>query len=257
MVLRAKTVWFVGLLAMVALVMVGCGAATTQVPAAPAATSAPVEEPAATTAPAVAATEAPQAEAGGAAAAGLRTFVVVPEESRASYVVDEEFFADALTKLGIAAGLVDTIGSTQEVAGQLQLNLDDLSAPIGENRFTVEVNTLSSDQSQRDKWIRENGPTFNSFPAAEFVATGVEGAPGSYTEGEEVQFKMPGNLTVRGITQPVTFDVTAKLQDGTIKGVATARLLMSGFGIEPPNFLNTLTVADEFGLEIEITAREQ
>jgi polyisoprenoid-binding protein YceI len=62
---------------------------------------------------------------------------------------------------------------------------------------------------------------------------------------------------VRDITKPVTFDVTAKLQDGTIEGVATGRLLMSDFGIKPPSFFNTLTVADEFGLEIEITAREQ
>jgi polyisoprenoid-binding protein YceI len=172
-------------------------------------------------------------------------------------VVDEEFFADALTKYGIAVGAVNTIGSTQEIAGQLQLNLDDLSAPIGENRFTVQVNTLSSDQSLRDGWIKENGPRFNSYPLAEFVATGVEGAPASYTEGQEVQFQMPGNLTVRGITQPATFDVTAKLQDGTINGTATARLLMSDFGIEPPNFLNTLKVGDEFELQVEIAAREQ
>lgn len=253
MIAQARVVWFVGLLAVVAVVMAACGAAPGQVPAAPVSTEAPAPA-AAVEAPA---TEAPAPAAGGEAAAGMRTFVVVPEESRASYVVDEEFFADALTKYGIAAGLVDTIGSTQEIAGQLQLNLDDLSAPIGENRFTVQVNTLASDQSLRDGWLRENGPRFNSFPVAEFVATGVEGAPASYTEGEEVQFKLPGNLTVRDITKPVTFDITAKLQDGTIEGVATARLLMSGFGIEPPSFLNTLTVADEFGLEIEITAREQ
>jgi hypothetical protein len=31
---------------------------------------------------------------------------------------------------------------------------------------------------------------------------------------------------------------------------------MSSFGITPPNFANTLTVADEFGIEVQITARE-
>ena len=44
-----------------------------------------------------------------APATGLSTFVIVPEESRASYVVSEEFFEDALAKLGIEAGNVEVV----------------------------------------------------------------------------------------------------------------------------------------------------
>jgi polyisoprenoid-binding protein YceI len=188
---------------------------------------------------------------------GFRTFAIVPAESKASYIVDEEFFADALSKYNIAAGKVQTIGSTQEIAGQLQLNLEDLSSPLGDNRFTVQINTLESDQALRDGWIRRNGPRLNDFPTAEFVATGIEGAPASYTEGEEVQFQLVGNLTMREITQPATFDVTATLQGDTITGKATARALLSDYGIEPPNFANTLVVGDEFMIEVDITAREE
>lgn len=188
---------------------------------------------------------------------GFRTFAIVPAESKASYIVDEEFLADALSKYNIAAGQVQTVGSTQQIAGQLQLNLEDLSAPLGDNRFTVQLNTLESDQALRDGWIRRNGPSFNDYPTAEFVATGVEGAPAAYVEGEEVQFSLPGNLTLREITQPATFDVTATLQGDTIIGKATARALLSAYGIDPPNFANTLVVDDEFTIEVEFTAREQ
>ncbi len=208
------------------------------------ATPAPTPQPT----PATAASPAP---------AGFRTFVVVPAQSKASYIVDEEFFADALRKYNIAAGQVKTMGSTQEVAGQLQLNLADLTAPLGDNRFTVQINTLTSDQPLRDRWIRSNGPKLNDFPTAEYVATGIEGAPTSYTEGEEVQFKLVGNLTARNITRPVTFDVTAKLVGDTITGTAVARALLSEFGITPPNFANTLVVGDEFIIEVQFTAREQ
>ncbi len=103
--------------------------------------------------------------------------------------------------------------------------------------------------------MRSNGPKLNDFPTAEFVATGVEGAPASYVEGQEVQFSLPGNLTLRNITQPVTFDVTATLQGDTITGTAMARALLSDFGIEPPNFANTLVVGDEFTIEVQFTAR--
>ncbi len=219
------------------LALAACGAATTPAPA-------PTAPP-------------PAAEPAAPAANGLRTFVIVPEASKASYIVDEEFFADALSKYNIAAGRVKTTGSTQEIAGQLQLNLGDMAAPLGDNRFTVQMNTLSSDQALRDGWLRTSGPRFNQFPTAEFVATGIEGAPASYNEGEEVQFQLVGNLTIREITQPATFDVTAALQGDTITGVATARALLSDFGIDPPNFANTLVVADEFAIEVEITARDR
>ena len=215
-------------------------------------------QPAATEAPAAEAPAESAAEAAsGAPVAGQRTFVIDPAASKASYLADEEFFAGALAKLGIAAGLADVIGSTQEIEGRLTLNLDDLSAPLGENTFTVKMNTFTTDQNDRDKWIRENGPRFNDYPLATFTATGVEGAPATYNEGEEVSFKLSGDLTIREITQPATFDVTARLSGGTLTGTATTRLKMSDFGIEPPNFANTLTVTDEFGIEVQITAKEE
>lgn len=187
----------------------------------------------------------------------VRTFTVVPEESKAAYLVDEEFLGGALDKLGIAAGDVDVIGTTQTLEGQLQLNLADLSAALGTNRFTVNLSTLKTDQDRRDQWIQENGPEFGKFSLAEFVATSLSDTPASYYEGDEVQFKMNGDLTIRDITQAVSFDVTAKLAGDTISGVATVPLLMSNFGIEPPSFANTLTVQDAFQVQVEFVAKEK
>ena len=237
------------------LLLAACGGTT-----APAATPTQVEEPTATpSSVAEPTTSAPTADesTGSGEVSGLHTYLIIPEESTASYIVDKEFFGGALDKYNIQAGLVDTIGSTQEIEGELQLNLDDLSSPLGSNHFTVNMATLTSDQSLRDRWIRNNGPQFNNFPMAEFTATAIENAPTTYTEGEEAQFELVGDLTIREITQPATFDVTAKLEGDTITGVATAQLLMTNFGIEPPDFANTLTVEDEFEVRIEFTAREQ
>ena len=215
-------------------------------PATPASTEAP-----ATAAP-VEATAEPSAAVG-----GQRTFVIVPAESKASYRMDEDFFDGALTKYGIAVGKRETVGSTAAIEGQLQLNLDNLADALGENTFTVKINTFTSDQNNRDNWIRENGPRLNDYPLATFKATAIEGAPAAYSAGEEVSFKLSGDLTVREISKPVTFDVTAKLAGDTLTGVATAPLKLSDFGIDPPNFANTLTVADDFHAEVQFTAREQ
>jgi len=191
-----------------------------------------------------------------ASLSGVHTYTIVPSASNAAYLVDEEFFAGALAKLGIEAGLADVVGRTQEFEGQFTINFDDLSSLEGTNHFTVKLNTLTTDQSRRDNWIRTDGPRFNDFPLAEFTATGLEGAPESYAEGEEVQFKLLGDLTIREITQPIAFDVTARVEGDTVTGVATADLKMTDFGIEPPNFANTLSVANEFQVRIEFTAQE-
>lgn len=245
-----KNGWQLMVASAAAVLLLGaCGGESTPVaPAAEAVTeataeAAPVAEPATA-----------EAAAGGAVS-GQRTFVIVPEESKASYLVDEEFFGGAFEKYGIAAGDSDVVGSTQQIAGQLQLNLDDLGSALGENRFTVQMNTLVTGEDRRDGWIRENGPRFNDYPEATFVATAIAGAPGSYSEGDEVSFQLSGDLTVRDVTQPVTFDVTAALSGDTLTGTASTRLKMSDFGIDPPNFANTLTVADEFGILVEFVAK--
>lgn len=246
---RGRSRALVLLVVLLALMLAACS------PALPAAQSPAAEAPAAEAPAAEApAAEAPAAEAP-AAVSGVHTYAIVPEESTAYYIADEQFFGGALDKYGIAEGTQDTIGSTQQIEGQLELNLDNLAAPLGENRFVVQMNTFETDQSLRDMYLRRQGPEFNTYPEAVFVATAVEGAPESYVQGQEVSFKLVGDITIREITQPVTFDVTAILSGGTLTGTAETRTLMSAFGIEPPNFANTLVVGDEFGIRLEFVAR--
>lgn len=209
------------------------------------------------TAPAATPTSAPAAQPQQPVAEGARRFVVVPAESSAAYIVSEEFFAGALAKLGIEAGLKEVTGSTNEVTGELQLKLDDPQNALVSGEFTVNLPTLKTDQDRRDGWIRDNALESNKFPLAKFVATSITNAPASYTDGAEVTFQLLGDLTVRDITQPVTFDVTATLTGDTIKGVATTAMKISSFGFDPPNFANTLTVADDFTIRVELTAKEQ
>ncbi len=219
--------------------LVGCSPATP----APAPTATPEPPP-----PVAAPLAAPQS--------GLRTFAILPAESSAAYRVNEEFFADALGKYGINAGQSVTEGRTQQVSGFLQLDLA-AAQPLGENRFVVDLASLTSDQSLRDGWLRDNALESSKYPEAVFVASSIVGGPTDYTDGEEATFQLAGELTVRSIALPVTFNVTATLRGDTIQGVAEAAVKMSDFGINPPNFANTLVVADLFTIRVEFSAKEQ
>ena len=190
-----------------------------------------------------------------AAPAGVRTFVVVPGESEASFIMNEEFFAQALSKLGVEAGKTVVVGTTPGVTGEIQLDLENVE-PVERAQFTVDMTGLKTDQSQRDDWLEDNALETSSFPEATFTATTVTGLPESINEGEEISFQLVGDLTVRDVTNSVTFDVTAVLSDDTIKGTAVLPLKLTDFGIDPPDFANTLKVADEFRIEVTLVARE-
>ena len=186
---------------------------------------------------------------------GVRTFVVDPAESQASYIVNEEFFADALSKLGIEVGKKVVVGTTPGVTGQFQLNEANPEL-VEAAQFVVDMTGLTTDQDRRDEWLGDNAIESNLFPQTTFTATSASGLPDSITEGEEVSFQLTGDLTVRDVTKSVTFEVTAVLTGDTIQGTATLPLNMTDFGITPPDFANTLTVADAFTIEVELTARE-
>ena len=51
------------------------------------------------------------------------------------------------------------------------------------------------------------------------------------------------------------FNVKAQLAGDTLTGVATTRFPLSTFGIGPIDFYDTVTVADEIGIEVQFTAR--
>lgn len=225
------------------LVLAACGGQTE--PAA-------VAEPETAAEPAAETAAEPAAEAG-----GTQTFVVDSGASTASYIVQEEFFAEALEKLGIEAGKTEVVGVSRQVSGEMTLNLDDSQNLLGANSFSVDLTGLQTDQNRRDSWIQENGPTFSRFPTAEFVGTEIQGFPADYTAGEEVSFQLVGDLTVRETTVPVTFDVTATLEGNTLTGTAVADMQLTDFGIDPPDFANTLTVQNDFQIRLNLVANAQ
>ena len=163
----------------------------------------------------------------------------------------------AFTKFGLPPGWARVVGSTHAIEGRFQIDMEHPAVPLGSNEFTVRMNTFSTGRAMRDNWIRENGPRFNDYPVATFRANAIDGVAGSDHPGEELSFNLRGTLTIREIARPAAFAVRARPSGDTLDGTATTRLLMSSFGIETITFHNTLTVADEIGLDVQFRARAE
>jgi polyisoprenoid-binding protein YceI len=68
--------------------------------------------------------------------------------------------------------------------------------------FIVDVNSINTDNENRDKHLKSDD-FFNAekFPQMKFEST-------SFTSLGNNKYKLAGNLTIRDVTKPVTFDVT-------------------------------------------------
>ncbi len=177
-------------------------------------------------------------------AAGV-LFRIVPEQSEAMYVAREKFVERPAPN--------EAIGRTKDVSGEIALEQPGVLRGRVLN-VRVDLRTLTSDSSRRDAYVRQNTLQTEQFPYAEFSSDEVVG-PESYSEGDEVQFQVPGTMTIRDQARPLTWDVQAKLIGEVLTGSAVSRIKLTDFAIDPPR-LAILTVDDEMRWEIRFTARE-
>jgi polyisoprenoid-binding protein YceI len=203
------------------------------------------EAPTATAEPAP--TELPLTEAPAADPPSEGAYKIVPGESQLKYEVGEVFINDN-NRFNLAEGV------TTEVSGEI---LVDRAAPQNSQigTITADISQFKSDSSRRDNAIRERFLQSSQYPMVTFVPTQIEGLPDSYTEGQEITLKITGDLTIREVTRPVTFDATARLEGDTLFGTATTTILMSDFGFGPISILGMLNTEDDAKVTLTLVAR--
>jgi len=179
---------------------------------------------------------------------GMEVFVIVPGESTVTYEVGEVFLnQDNAYNLAV--------GITSEVIGEIIVDRTNPQySSIGP--ISVDISQFTSDSQRRDNAIRERFLESTQFPIALFNPTEVQGLPESYQEGEPISFQVTGDLTVRGVSRPVTFDVTLVGEGNTMTGEATTMILMSDFGFGPISIGGILNTEDEVNVKFAFVARQ-
>jgi len=90
-------------------------------------------------------------------------------------------------------------GRFNEFEGGFEIDADTPSASSA--WLVIQGKSVDTNNEQRDEHIRTNDfLALDEYPEITFRSSGIEG------EGED--FKVTGDLTVRGVTREVTFDVT-------------------------------------------------
>lgn len=109
--------------------------------------------------------------------------------------------------------MVTTVrGTFHDVTGTIELDETDPTRSAG--AFRVSAASVDTNFGARDAHLR-SADFFDAetYPEITFVATAVESRGGD-------RYAVTGDLTIRGVTKPATFDVEL---DGIVKGMSGAR----------------------------------
>ena len=145
----------------------------------------------------------------------------------------------------------DAVGKTSQIAGAIVVGPDGKIVREGSS-FTVDLTNLVSDNARRDNYVRRNTLVTDSFPKAVFVPTSAKGLPATLPATGETTFELVGDLTVRGVTRPVTWQVKAtRAAAGAVTGSATTSFPFAEFGLTIPKVGRVLSVDDKITLEYD------
>lgn len=228
-------------------VLVGCGsseptsapatvAIVTQTPA-PAPTSAPA------TMPAGSATAAPTTATSGTTE--TVTLVVVPEKSEARYRVREQLAGVSLPS--------DAVGKTNAITGQI-VGKTDGSIVSADSKFVVDVRTLTSDQGMRDNFIQGTPLQSRQYPNVTFVPTAAPGLPLVAPDSGSASFQLAGDLTIKDVTKPVTWNASCQAQSDKSAATCSAKTTFTfeDFQLEQPRVGRVLSIEDSITLEVDL-----
>jgi polyisoprenoid-binding protein YceI len=128
---------------------------------------------------------------------------------------------------------VDTEGAgrTNQVTGSLVIEGSTATAAD----FTVDMASITSDDNRRDGQFNGRIMSTDEFPTSTFVLTQPIDFGAVPAEGETITATATGDLTLRGVTNTVTFDVEARLEGGRIGVLGNIPVAFSDYGIPDPS----------------------
>ena len=167
---------------------------------------------------------------------------VTTEGSEVGYRVSEVLFG------------IDTegVGRTEDVTGSVTL----IDTTMTEAEFTVDVASMKSDDGRRDGQFRGRIMETQTFPTASFTLTSPIDLGVTATEGATLDTTISGELTMHGVTNPVSFEIAAKIEGNRLGVIGTIPITFIDYDIVDPS-ITGITVKPEGVIEFVLVFSRQ
>jgi polyisoprenoid-binding protein YceI len=145
-------------------------------------------------------------------------------------------------------GAQEAVGRTPNVTGTMTLSGTTITAVDVE----ADLTTLESDDDRRDGQLRRQGIETGTFPTSTFHLTSPIDLGSLPAEGQSISLTASGELTLHGQTRAVEVPLQARLSAGVISVTGSIPIAFADYGIERPNSMLVLSIADTGTMEFQL-----
>ena len=180
-----------------------------------------------------------------------RTYTIIKEESRASYLAPKQF---------LNSGLETVEGVTSEIEGSFDVSLDscdssDSCITISNLYIKVDISALKSSSVIRDQAMNNQWLQSALFPNAIFTID-EETIPNKNFDSK-IEDVFVGKLTIREIELNTPFSITAYIQDEKLFVTGFTEIDTTWFGFDAPTKFNAWEVLNPIGISVSLVAEEK
>jgi polyisoprenoid-binding protein YceI len=146
----------------------------------------------------------------------------------------------------------DAVGRTSQISGGVTIAGSATALSVSAANFTVNVQSLTSDQQMRDNRLQSMGLESSQFPTATFVLSSPVTLPSDAASGAEIHVSLTGALTIHGATRTETIPVQARISGSEIDVVGSITFPWSDFNMQAPDIAGFVTVDGTATMEFDL-----
>ena len=136
------------------------------------------------------------------------------------------------------------VGRTSEIIGSLTIVDEQVTAA----EFTVDMTTLKSDSTRRDRQVNTRILDTVNFPTATFTLKEPITLTPEALAGSDFSVDTTGTLTLRGVTKDIDLTLIARLVDDVIEVNGSIQIVFTDWSIPDPS-ISSIVVVDRGLLE--------
>jgi len=159
----------------------------------------------------------------------------VSSGSQAGFRVSEVLFGQSAT----------AVGRTSSVTGRMVIASDQVTSAT----FTVDMTTVHSNRSERDRQFQGRIMNTAQFPHAAFTITAPIAVSPVPADGVLVHPTATGKLTLHGVTNPVTVPLAARRSGNVIQVSGSIPVVFADYHIDNPSVAGLVTTQDHGTVE--------
>ena len=144
----------------------------------------------------------------------------------------------------IVAQSTEGVGRTSAVQGTLNI----VGEQVTEAEFSVDMTTLKSDSSRRDKQVNTRILDTATYPTATFTLKQPITLTPEALAGSDLTTQATGTLTLRGVTKDIELTLIARLANDVIEVNGSIEIIFADWSIPDPS-ISAIVVEDRGQLE--------